>query len=142
MMNHNMLTGTLCRLLLILAQTAALIAFSTVTSYSQPFVGDDQWNWNQKGENTTNNIRTGYQNLFIEGFRYGIFIPTDYNPQIRYHLIVYLHGYSDTTSWNFGWFSQASQLVEVTLPAIGQSWTGRSSSAAWLSSPVQLSAPA
>jgi pimeloyl-ACP methyl ester carboxylesterase len=137
-MNHNMLTRTLCRILLILAQPAALIAFSTITLYSQPFVGDNQWNGdengcsnliadfnghtqqysfvatstdggNQKGENTTNNIRTGYQNLFIEGFRYGIFIPTDYNPQTRYHLIVYLHGYSDTTSWNFGWYSPTSQ---------------------------------
>lgn len=108
-MNPNTLSGYLSRLLRILVQIAALIAFSTIALYSRPLVGGDQWNRDENVDNTNNNIRTGYQNLFIEGFRYGIFIPTDYNPQTRYHLIVYLHGYSDTTSWNFGWYSQASQ---------------------------------
>jgi predicted peptidase len=56
-----------------------------------------------------NDIKTGYENRFIEGFRYGIFIPHDYDPEKKYHLVLYLHGYSDTTSWNFSWYSESVQ---------------------------------
>jgi len=51
----------------------------------------------------------GYENRFTEGFRYGIYIPSDYNPGKKYHLMVYLHGSSDTTSWDFPWYRQDLQ---------------------------------
>jgi len=51
----------------------------------------------------------GYENRFIEGFRYGIYIPANYNPEKKYHLMVYLHGSSDTTSWDFPWYRENLQ---------------------------------
>lgn len=51
----------------------------------------------------------GYRNMYIDDFRYGLFVPPDYHPDTAYHLILYLHGYSDTTSWNFQWYQPSWQ---------------------------------
>ena len=34
----------------------------------------------------------GYENKYIEDFRYGLFVPPEYNPDTTYHLMVWLHG--------------------------------------------------
>jgi dienelactone hydrolase len=47
----------------------------------------------------------GYSDNFYKGMRYGLFKPADYNPQHKYPLILYLHGSTDTTSWNFNWYN-------------------------------------
>jgi predicted esterase len=57
----------------------------------------------------------GYKDHYINDFRYGLFIPPDYNPSVKYHLVLYLHGYTDTTSWNFQWYREDLQLKFPTL---------------------------
>jgi predicted esterase len=47
----------------------------------------------------------GYKNWFIDTFRCGVFVPPSYDPNKKYPLIIFLHGYSDTTSWNLGWYN-------------------------------------
>jgi predicted esterase len=49
------------------------------------------------------NIR-GYKDCYLGTFRCGLFIPRSYNEGISYPLIIYLHGYSDTTSWALEWY--------------------------------------
>ena len=51
----------------------------------------------------------GYTNNYIGDFRWGLFVPPDYDPEVPHHLILYLHGHSDTTSWNFQWYSSSWQ---------------------------------
>lgn len=57
----------------------------------------------------------GCQNIFIDDFRYGLFVPPDYNPEVPHHLLLYLHGYSDTTSWDFQWYSPSWQEQYPTI---------------------------
>ncbi len=69
----------------------------------------------------------GYEDRYIEGFRYGLFVPPDYNPSKKYHLMLYLHGYSDTTSWNFSWYQpefQAQYPTIVLTPKCLTSYSG------------------
>ncbi len=51
----------------------------------------------------------GYHNLYYQGMRYGLFVPQSYDPAKRYPLILYLHGSTDTTSWDFGWYHDPIQ---------------------------------
>jgi len=46
----------------------------------------------------------GYRDWFIGDFRCGLFVPPNYYDSKKYPLIIYLHGYSDTTTWNMGWY--------------------------------------
>jgi len=47
----------------------------------------------------------GYQNWYIGlYYRCGLFVPETYSPYKAYPLIIYLHGYSDTTSWDLEWY--------------------------------------
>jgi predicted esterase len=48
----------------------------------------------------------GYRNWFLETYRCGIFVPESYDPQNEYPLIIYLHGYSDTTTWDLPWYNE------------------------------------
>ncbi len=57
----------------------------------------------------------GYKNWYIGNFRCGVFVPPSYNPSKKYPLVVYLHGHTDTTSRNFGWYHEPSALAD---PAI------------------------
>ncbi|MBN1415337.1 MAG: dienelactone hydrolase family protein [Bacteroidales bacterium] len=57
----------------------------------------------------------GYRDCYIDSFRYGLFIPPNYDPAVKYHLILYLHGYTDTTSWNFQWYRDEFQAIYPTL---------------------------
>jgi predicted esterase len=34
-----------------------------------------------------------------------LFVPPSYDPQKEYPLIIFLHGYTDTTTWNLGWYN-------------------------------------
>ncbi len=51
----------------------------------------------------------GYHNLYHEGMRYGLFVPPSYTPSRKYPLILYLHGSTDTTTWDFGWYHDTIQ---------------------------------
>ncbi|MDB5121233.1 MAG: hypothetical protein JWN56_2451 [Sphingobacteriales bacterium] len=55
---------------------------------------------------TQQEMHKGYKDLFIGSFRCGVFIPPSYDPTKKYPLVVYLHGYSDTTTWNLGWYQE------------------------------------
>jgi predicted esterase len=48
----------------------------------------------------------GYKNVYIGDFRCGLFVPPSYDNNKKYPLIVFLHGYSDTTTWNLGWYNE------------------------------------
>jgi predicted esterase len=48
----------------------------------------------------------GYRNWFIDNFRCGVFIPPSYDPGKKYPLVIFLHGYTDTTTWNLGWYNE------------------------------------
>jgi len=50
--------------------------------------------------------QTGYKNWYLGDFRCGFFVPESYNPKNEYPLIIYLHGYSDTTTWNLCWYNE------------------------------------
>jgi pimeloyl-ACP methyl ester carboxylesterase len=47
----------------------------------------------------------GYKNWYLDSFRCGLFVPPSYEPQKEYPLIIFLHGYTDTTTWNLGWYN-------------------------------------
>jgi poly(3-hydroxybutyrate) depolymerase len=48
----------------------------------------------------------GYKNCYIGTFRCGLFVPKDYDSSKSYPLIIFLHGYSDTTTWNLSWYNE------------------------------------
>ena len=48
----------------------------------------------------------GYQNWYIDNFRCGLFVPPSYDISKKYPLIIYLHGYTDTTTWNLQWYNE------------------------------------
>ena len=48
----------------------------------------------------------GYQNWFIGNFRCGLFVPPSYDSNKKYPLIIRLHGYTDTTTWNLSWYQE------------------------------------
>jgi len=48
----------------------------------------------------------GYQNWYLDSFRCGLFVPPSYDAQKKYPLVIFLHGYSDTTTWNLGWYNE------------------------------------
>ncbi|MBN2350212.1 MAG: prolyl oligopeptidase family serine peptidase [Bacteroidales bacterium] len=48
----------------------------------------------------------GYSDRFIENFRCGVFVPPSYNSNNKYPLIIYLHGHTDTTTWNLRWYNE------------------------------------
>jgi len=48
----------------------------------------------------------GYQNWYIDNFRCGLFVPPSYDNSKKYPLIIYLHGYTDTTTWNLQWYNE------------------------------------
>lgn len=48
----------------------------------------------------------GYRNYYIGKFRCGLFVPPSYNSSKKYPFIIYLHGYSDTTTWNLEWYNE------------------------------------
>lgn len=49
-------------------------------------------------------VQHGYKDHFLGTFRCGVFVPPDYDPGKKYPLIIFLHGYSDTTTWDMGWY--------------------------------------
>jgi len=51
----------------------------------------------------------GYHNLYFNGMRYGLFVPPSYTPSRKYALILYLHGSTDTTTWDFEWYHDPVQ---------------------------------
>ncbi len=48
----------------------------------------------------------GYKNMYIGDFRCGLFVPPLYDNTKKYPLIIRLHGYTDTTSWNLIWYNK------------------------------------
>lgn len=48
----------------------------------------------------------GYENYYDGTFRCGIFVPPSYNAANRYPLVLSLHGYSDTTTWNLSYYNE------------------------------------
>jgi predicted esterase len=48
----------------------------------------------------------GYENWFLENFRCGVFIPPSYNAERIYPLIIFLHGNTDTTTWDLPWYNE------------------------------------
>ena len=55
------------------------------------------------------NSHVDYQQSFHQGMRYGLFKPANYNSTRSYPLIVYLHGSTDTVSWDLSWYQEAVQ---------------------------------
>lgn len=51
----------------------------------------------------------GYHNLYYNGMRYGLYVPQSYTPSRKYPLILYLHGSTDTTTWDFAWYNDPIQ---------------------------------
>jgi pimeloyl-ACP methyl ester carboxylesterase len=47
----------------------------------------------------------GYKNWYLDSFRCGLFVPPSYDADEKYPLIIFLHGYTDTTTWNLGWYN-------------------------------------
>jgi predicted esterase len=48
----------------------------------------------------------GYKNWFIDDFRCGLFVPPSYDNTKKYPLIIFLHGYTDTTTWDLKWYNE------------------------------------
>jgi predicted esterase len=57
----------------------------------------------------------GYHEKYIGTFKYGLFVPANYNPEQQYHLMLFLHGYSDTTTHEFSWYSKEFQAQYPTI---------------------------
>jgi pimeloyl-ACP methyl ester carboxylesterase len=80
----------------------------------------------------------GYKNWYLDSFRCGVFVPPSYDAQKKYPLIIFLHGYTDTTTWNLGWYNEpfvSSDPCIVMTPKCpkeenngwGNSWDSRTS---------------
>jgi len=67
----------------------------------------------QKTENKTavkkNQLPQEYKLGFHNGLRYGLFTPENYDPAKNYPLVLYLHGKTDTVSWNLDWYKDTVQ---------------------------------
>jgi predicted esterase len=48
----------------------------------------------------------GYENFYIDSFRCGVFVPLAIDKNKEYPLIIFLHGYTDTTTWNLPWYKE------------------------------------
>lgn len=55
----------------------------------------------------------GYKDWFLDNpsaerqdFRCGLFVPPSYNADKKYPLIIYLHGHTDTTTWDLEWYNE------------------------------------
>lgn len=48
----------------------------------------------------------GYENWYIDDFRCGLYVPEDYDGSRSYPVILYLHGHTDTTTWNLRWYNE------------------------------------
>jgi hypothetical protein len=48
----------------------------------------------------------GYQNWYLGNFRCGLYVPHSYFHGNKYPLVIYLHGHSDTTTWNLQWYNE------------------------------------
>lgn len=57
----------------------------------------------------------GYENLYIDDFRYGLFVPPDYNSDTAYHLMFYLHGSGDLTDYDREWYTDEFQQKYPTI---------------------------
>jgi hypothetical protein len=69
----------------------------------------------------------GYENRYYQGMRYGLFIPPSYDPQKSYPLITQLHGSTDTTSWDLGWYHAPVQTTDpcfVITPKTNTAYAG------------------
>ncbi|MEB2776393.1 prolyl oligopeptidase family serine peptidase [Algoriphagus sp. D3-2-R+10] len=53
----------------------------------------------------------GYEQRVYKGMPYGLFKPVNYNPDISYPLIVYLHGSTDTVSRDILWYKESIQSI-------------------------------
>jgi predicted esterase len=54
----------------------------------------------------------GYEQHYYKGMRYGLFKPVNYNAEGSYPLIIFLHGSTDTTSWDHGWYHDPIQTED------------------------------
>lgn len=72
---------------------------------------DEQYPMINNGTNTGGLTETdisdvrGYKDCYLGTFRCGLFVPRSYDESIEYPLIISLHGYSDTTTWNLEWYN-------------------------------------
>lgn len=57
----------------------------------------------------------GYENKFIDDFRYGLFVPPDYNPDTTYHLMLWLHGSGWLNDDDHSWYSEEWQKKNPTI---------------------------
>lgn len=57
----------------------------------------------------------GYENKYIEDFRYGLFVPPDYNPDTAYHLMIWLHGSNYLNDDNHIWYQPEWQARYPTI---------------------------
>jgi poly(3-hydroxybutyrate) depolymerase len=57
----------------------------------------------------------GFKNWYIGDFRCGVYIPPTYDPVKKYPMVIYLHGHSDTTSWNFGWYHEPAAMADPVI---------------------------
>jgi pimeloyl-ACP methyl ester carboxylesterase len=48
----------------------------------------------------------GYANWYLDNFRCGVFVPPSYTPEKDYPLIIFLHGHTDTTTWDLPWYNE------------------------------------
>jgi predicted peptidase len=57
----------------------------------------------------------GYENMFIDDFRYGLFVPPDYNPDVGHHLMLYLHGALFLDDVDLPWYQPEFQEKYPTI---------------------------
>ncbi len=48
----------------------------------------------------------GYKDWYLDSFRSGLFVPPSYTSDKKFPLIIFLHGYSDTTTWDLEWYNE------------------------------------
>ena len=90
-------------------QTLSIMLLSCVLLQHWMFLGCSNEPVQVNGNTEEIVLPNGYEQRFYDSMRYGFFIPPSYETSRPYPLVIYLHGSTDTVSWDLDWYHDPVQ---------------------------------